>query len=44
MVEVSGDVSGVAVANGPNIGGGQGLRRTAVGGGEVVGYEKIVRP
>ena len=35
MAEVSGDVSGAAVANGANSGGRQGLRRTAVGG-EVV--------
>ena len=33
MEEVSGDVSGAVVVNDANIGGGQGLRRTAVGGG-----------
>ena len=33
MAEVSGDVSGAAVANGANSGGGQGLRRIAAGGG-----------
>ena len=42
MVEISGDVSGVAVANGPNGSDGQGLRRTAAGGGGgVVGCEKV---
>jgi hypothetical protein len=33
MAEVSGDVSGAAVANGPKSGGGQGLQRTAAGRG-----------
>ena len=33
MAEVSGDVSGAAVANGANSGGGQGLQRIAAGGG-----------
>ena len=40
MVEVSGDILGTAVVNGANSGGGQGLRRTAVGGGIFLGYEK----
>jgi len=40
MAEFSGDVSGVAVANGANSGGGQGLQRTAVGGGIFLGCEK----
>jgi len=33
MAEVSGDVSGAAVARGANGGGGQGRRRIAAGGG-----------
>jgi hypothetical protein len=40
-VEFSGDVSGMAVANGPNSGGRQGLRRTAAGGGEGLWDVKI---
>ncbi len=42
MAEVSDDVSGAAVANGANSGGGQGLQRTAAGWGGVVGCEKSV--
>jgi len=42
MAEVSGDVSGAAVANGANSGGGQGLRRMARGG-DFFGNEKSVR-
>ena len=41
MAEVSGDVSGAAVANGANSGGGQGLRRMARGG-DFFGNEKSV--
>jgi hypothetical protein len=33
MAEFSGDVLDLVVANGPNSGGGQGLRRRATGGG-----------
>ena len=35
-MEASGDVSGTAVANCANSGGGQGLRRTAAGGGGIL--------
>ena len=40
MVEFSGNVSGAAVANGPNSGGRQGLRRAAAGRGGVVGLKR----